>query len=111
MHRTFEELTKRVEELSKDELDRANKWFPLFHSRHEGYAVLSEEVWESNIELKSLYYYYANLKVAVFTDIESDTMKSDVKGLMKSAIRGAAELIQVAAMCQKMIDSEGSHDE
>ena len=44
MHNNFIELIGKVEELANDELERANKEYSLFHSLHEGYAVLQEEI-------------------------------------------------------------------
>lgn len=36
-------VRKDVEALVQKELDAANEKFPLFHSAHEGYAVILEE--------------------------------------------------------------------
>ena len=37
-------IENRVRELVKVELDAANERFPQFHSQHEGYAVILEEM-------------------------------------------------------------------
>ena len=105
MHEDFIELTKRVEELSKDELKRANKEFPMFHSRHEGLGVISEELYEVEEELELVETHADTLKVFIFNDRDSDYVCKEASKLKKEAIRAASELIQVAAMCQKMIDS------
>lgn len=51
MELTGKELSsEKALELIEQEFDNANKKFPLFSSKHEGYAVLKEEVdefWES----------------------------------------------------------------
>lgn len=106
MHKDFIELTERVEELSKDELERANKQFPLFHSRHEGLGVISEELYEVQEELALIDIDADALKVFIFKDRDSKYVCQKADKVKKEAIRAAAELIQVAAMCQKMIDSE-----
>lgn len=111
MHKDFIELTERVEELSEDELKRANKEFPMFHSRHEGLGVISEELYEVEEELELIETHADTLKVSIFRDRDSNYVCKEASELKTEAIRSAAELIQVAAMCQKMIDSEGSHDE
>ena len=64
--------------LVKEELERANKTFPLFNSKHEGYGILLEEVDELWDEIKS--------KNATDSDIQ-------------------AECLQVAAMALKLLVS------
>ena len=41
------ELRAEVEAAAQAELNRANERFPLFNSRHEGYAVTLEELEEA----------------------------------------------------------------
>lgn len=106
MHKNFIELTERVEELSKDELERANKRFPLFHSRHEGWGVLTEELWEHTDEIEMLNDYIKKIQFLIYHDGDSEEFKKFTKKAYNHAIRATAEMIQVAAMCQKMIDSE-----
>ena len=107
MHKDFIELTERIEELTRDELKRANKEFPMFHSRHEGWGVLSEELWEHTNEIEMLNHYAKKIQFAIYHDGDSEELKEFAKKAYNRAIRATAELIQVAAMCQKMIDSEG----
>lgn len=111
MHKDFIELTEKVEELTRDELKRANKEFPMFHSRHEGWGVISEEIFEVEEEFEHVDLNASTLKVFIFRDFDSENLCREASNLKEHAIYAAAELIQVAAMCQKMIDSEGSHDE
>ena len=106
MHKNFIELTERVEELSKDELKRANKEFPMFHSRHEGLGVISEELYEVEEEVELIETHADTLKVFIFRDRDSNYVCEEASKLKAEALRAASELIQVAAMCQKMIDSE-----
>ena len=106
MHKDFIELTERVEELSKDELKRANQEFPMFHSRHEGLGVISEELYEVEEDLKLVETHADALKVSIFRDRDSNYVCEKASKLKAEALRAASELIQVAAMCQKMIDSE-----
>lgn len=111
MHKDFIELTERVEELSKDELKRANKEFPMFHSRHEGLGVISEELWEVEEDLELIEIHADTLKVFIFNDRDSNYVCEEASKLKTEALRAASELIQVAAMCRKMIDSEEGYDE
>lgn len=43
----MEKLKEAVEKAVMDELQRANASFPLFNSKHEGYAVIKEELEET----------------------------------------------------------------
>lgn len=97
---------KKDQELSEDELKRANKEFPMFHSRHEGLGVISEELYEVEEELELIEVHADTLKASIFHDRDSNHVCEEASKLKAEAIRSAAELIQVAAMCQKMIDSE-----
>jgi hypothetical protein len=50
----MKELIESVNKLVTEELERANKEFPLFSSAHEGYAVILEELHETEDELERL---------------------------------------------------------
>ena len=49
---------EKIEELVNQELAEANKQHPLFHSWHEAYAVVLEEIDELQAELKRIEYRY-----------------------------------------------------
>lgn len=102
-HGSFMELVDKLRELSEDELERANKQFPMFHSYHEGLSVIDEEIWEADREMTSLYTLHQKLKEEVFTD--KDNKKGLCIPMRDTALKAAAEILQVAAMCQKMINS------
>ena len=83
-----------------EELAAANAIYQPFHSTHEGYAVLREEVEEAAEEmdyvksgLECIWYY-------VRTD-EMESIAEAVDSIERHAIRLAAEAIQVAAMARK----------
>ena len=96
-------LVSEVKAMVTVELINANKVFPMFRSTHEGYAIIKEEVEEAEIEMVSV---MCNL------DYSWELIKNNVSalGLIKQmqnkATLLAAESIQIAAMCQKFIDSE-----
>lgn len=108
MHKNFEELTERVKALSKEEMERAKKAFPMYHSRHEGLGVLLEELWESGKEIEAMNKGTDKLRITVFSD--SSNIESVLTEIEDAAIRAAAELIQVSAVCQKMIESEETYE-
>lgn len=99
-------LIENVNELVKQELKLANENHPPFNSRHEGYAVLLEEVEEAEYEMEfvrsSLGYVWGSIK----NDVSSIT----VEGVRNSAVSLACEAIQVAAMCDKFSDFKDSKE-
>lgn len=48
------ELRAEVEAAAQAELNRANEKFPLFNSRHEGYAVVLEELEEAKEAMENV---------------------------------------------------------
>jgi len=87
----------------EEELINANRKFPKFRSTHEGYAIIKEEVEEAADEMESIdswleqgwRYIKANQNAI-----------DEIVAMKQHAINLAAESIQVAAMCQKFIDSK-----
>ena len=98
-----------IEAVVNKELIEANKKYPHFSSLHEGYGVILEEVEETEAELQEVRKYlgYAwqmikdnNTKLAISHVCR---LKSAAKALM-------AEACQVAAMAQKILDSETARE-
>jgi len=99
----MEKLKNSVEKLMEIEVVDSNKKFcPIFHSEHEGYAILKEEIEEAEAELK-------NVKMMLedcWFDIKRNTTPNrNIMAIKNCAINLSAEAIQVAAMAQKFIDS------
>lgn len=93
----------KLPDLMVAELEFANETNPPFHSLHEGYAVLLEEVEETEENLRKVTESLGKLWAAVRKDrayearIISYAIRAD-------AIDIAAEAIQAAAMACKLID-------
>lgn len=88
--------------LVSDELDRASKIHgETFASPHEGFGVIAEEVQEVGDELEIA---EGNLSTMLaFIRDENNQMIMDVADCLRdAAVNAAAELVQVAAMCEKM---------
>lgn len=87
-----------IQKLVDKELEEANKKYPLFHSDHEAYAVIKEEIEECEEDIRKmemvLSYFWSNTK----RDKNSDNL---IEGMKKISMHAAAEAIQVAAMCDK----------
>lgn len=94
-------LLRDIETLISEELERANKENPLFNSRHEGLAVIDEEVWEAGLEFESVKKCFSEARTQTFIDDMADADRWVTAGVRKYALRAAAELIQTAAMCDK----------
>ena len=109
MHNNFIELVEKVEKLANDELERANKEHPLFHSLHEGYAVLQEEI-DEVIEINKE---AMENKEVMWAEIKNDLKDEAVRWAIKTQIcltEATAEMIQCTAMCQKIIESEKNYE-
>ena len=89
-----------IERLAKIELAQANEKYPLFHSQHEAYGVLREEIEEAVDEINKLLKHEEQFWVDVKNDINTDYIVRIMKG---DAIEAVKELIQVIAMCDKVL--------
>lgn len=94
---------KLIEDMIQQELKEANKEHPMFHSEHEAYAVIKEEIEEASFEFISLENYLGNLWHKVVIDETNN--KRIYEEMKKASIRAIQESIQVAAMCDKAIAS------
>lgn len=101
----MKKLIESIKPLIQEELVRANEKFPQFHSSHEGYAVIKEEVEEAQSELNSVLSELWNLWSEI-KDKESikENLVEDAEELIKHANNLIAESIQVAAMGKKFLD-------
>lgn len=94
-------VENQVRQLVEVELAAANERFPQFHSQHEGYAVIKEEVEETREQLDAAERYMDYLWRRVKEDSPT---KEQAKYVKMFSINAACEAIQVAAMCQKFLD-------
>ncbi len=99
----MEKLKEAVEKAVMDELQRANASFPLFNSKHEGYAVIKEELEETREALDTL-----ESSVAVlWENVRGKQVPSFItdfnttEDMHAQAVAVAAEAIQTAAMILK----------
>lgn len=95
-----------IKDIIDDELNRANKIFPLFQTSHEAYGVMREELEEFNDEFKEI----KQLILVDYWDLCKNEKKyNNVKSARDSLLtrldylilNGFEELIQLAAMVKK----------
>lgn len=93
---------KIIHTLIQEELEEANQIHPLFQSPHEAYAVILEELEETKEDLARCEKHMEEM----WHRIRNDWGTEDVLKSMKChAVFMIQEGIQVAAMCQKGLDS------
>lgn len=96
-------VKQEVEKLVQKELESANQRFPMFRSDHEGYAVIKEEIEESEQALENTKLYLNLFWIGVKENLVHER---NIKYLKRYAEELACEAIQVAAMAQKFINSQ-----
>ena len=96
-------VENQLRELVKVELAAANERFPQFHSQHEGYAVIQEEVDELKEDVNRIDSRINCLRAMVRFN---NDCKELVSRIYDDAINAAVEAIQVAAMCKKFLEME-----
>lgn len=82
------------------ELQHAKENHEDFHSLHEGYAVMLEEIEECRDELQIIQALNSDLWHAVKDDNAAGA-KMEMDEIEEAAVRLASEAIQVAAMARK----------
>ena len=93
-----------IRALVDKELAAANERFPQFHSQHEGYAVIQEEVDELKEDMDRINCRIASLRARVRFNNSCEELASRI---FDDAVNAAVEAIQVAAMCKKFLEMEG----
>nr|DAE95992.1 MAG TPA: Dolichol-phosphate mannosyltransferase subunit [Caudoviricetes sp.] len=93
--------TEEIQALFDKELAKANEHNSQFHSSHEAYAVLLEEVEEAKEALSNLDYYTERIWSIVKKD---DYLTVSIKGAKMFASSLIREAIQVGAMCDKFLN-------
>ena len=96
-------VENQVRDLVKIELAAANERFPQFHSAHEGWAVIQEEVDELKEDMDRINGRITSLRARVRFNNSCEEL---VSRIYDDAINAACEAIQVAAMCKKFLEME-----
>lgn len=99
---SFAVSDEEVQALFDKELAKANEHNPQFHSAHEGYAVLLEEVEEINDVWYRLRGFVED--IWTFNAKKNETTSEYVEATKKFTVELIKEAIQVGAMCDKFLD-------
>lgn len=95
-----------IKDMIQDELNEANKKFPLFQTPHEAYGVLREELEEFNDEFKEI---KQSILVDYWDLCKNNNQYNNIKymndrvldKLDYTILNALGELIQLAAMVKK----------
>lgn len=93
-----------IRALVDKELAAANERFPQFHSAHEGWAVILEELEETKEQLEAVERFLSYAWNRIKNDV---TAREQIDTVALFAENAACEAIQVAAMCKKFLEMEG----
>ena len=100
MHKLIEEVKKCIEcECSRI----GEKYGFTYHTDHESYAILLEEVEEAKEEMDQLQEDMADFWKTVREDSDNNIKCAHLNDIQMSAVFAACELIQVAAVASKAI--------
>lgn len=99
----MEYVYKKVEELVKNEITDATERLGLYHSWHEKYAVMLEELEELENEVRCAKDCLNSIWFGVKNDSE-DFAEEAISKLYDRTVKSACEAIHVAAMAKKEIE-------
>jgi hypothetical protein len=100
----MKELLIDMEQATARELEQANKLHSLFNSLHQSYGILAEEIAEAKEAFEETERMFDRFFMCVRKD-DYSSANDYLAYIKKNAIDCAAEMVQVAAMAQKAIDS------
>lgn len=99
----FAEMTKKYVEaaIGSETQQAVEKWGNTYNSLHEGYAVLKEEV----DEMRDEHINVKNGMYSMWNKVRSNSVKKeDVEKIREHAEKLALEAVQVAAVCNKILN-------
>lgn len=79
-----------------------------YHSLHEGYGVMAEEVQEAGEEAEQVDLWLERLLLAIRLDDRVSVLKR-LNHVRDNALLAACEYVQVAAVCAKMAEGVKAH--
>ena len=95
--------THEIIEAVENEFNRIDIPEKKFHSDHEAWAVLLEEVEELDLEADIIKHKVERLKEQIFLDSDDKSKLESLDHIYEHAVLAAAEVVQVAAVAKKFI--------
>ncbi|CAJ0592329.1 unnamed protein product [Cylicocyclus nassatus] len=92
-----------IEEALEIELENAKEQGE-YHSNHEAYAILKEEIEEADIELARMRNFFEMAWGEIRSDWDDERIRNRIEEVKFYAILAAQELIQVAACAKKWLE-------
>lgn len=102
----MDKILEKMEAATEAEYEKILAKWGVFHSTHEGYAVLQEEVEEAQEEMESLREDMKAMLGKIREEAE-DEAAGIAEEIYNDAMKCAAELMQVGAVCLRFINSNG----
>lgn len=102
----MDKILEKMEAAAEAEYEKILAKWGVFHSAHEGYGVLLEEAEEAQEEMESLREDMKALWGKIREDAEDEAAEI-AEEIYNDAMKCAAELMQVAAVCLRFINSNG----
>lgn len=102
----MDKILEKMEAAAEAEYEKILAKWGVFHSAHEGYAVLLEEAEEAQEEMESLREDMKAMWGKIREDAE-DEAAGIAEEIYNDAMKCAAELMQVGAVCLRFINSNG----
>ena len=106
----MKDILIEIDRLAEEELKRANKIHPLFHSDHEGCSVIRKEIEEAIESLEMVGESFEKAWHEIREDNEEEA-RARVQDVRLFAEHSAAELIRVIATCNKFVKSQEARNE
>lgn len=95
----MDKILEKMETAAEAEYEKILAKWGVFHSAHEGYAVLQEEMESLREDMKAMW--------GKIREDAEDEAAGIAEEIYNDAMRCAAELMQVGAVCLRFINSNG----
>lgn len=103
----IEPILNELHPIVKNELIRAKqKHGDIYIDNNHGYGVLAEELVEAKDEMTKIEVSFEFLLNDIIYDQYTENIRSRIEKIRGTALRAAAECVQIAAVCEKWLASE-----
>lgn len=97
------------EAIVRETVASIEKYGPNYASKHEAYSILKEEVEEAKEAMDkfrpTMHIFWKSVRGLAVDNVQNYTDRKHIIYMKKLAIELAHEAVQIAAVCQKIIES------